>query len=196
MGFVAFQRVLKNADSPVLPFANECFNLCLKYRIEPAFLLAIIRKESSFGREGFARLNKSPGNTRSTRNKKGVVTQTVKGPLVRYARWVDGWDDECFRFTDPVYVYVLEGRVTIERVIYRHSPPEDGNATEEYIVDAVEWMNEWLEESNTVEIIDLSGSTPSSVYTSRDMGITELILHDTSGRVDNNNASPDMSGCA
>jgi hypothetical protein len=40
-----------------------------------------------------------------------------------------------------------------------------------------------------MEIIDLSGSTPSSVYTERGFPVSELILHDTSGGGDFNNKS-------
>jgi hypothetical protein len=43
--------------------------------------------------------------------------------------------------------------------------------------------------TSSMEIIDLSGSTPSSVYTERGFPVSELILHDTSGGGDFNNKS-------
>lgn len=186
--FEQFQQIAYIA--PANAINEACYAAATHYRVSTAFLLAIFLEESTFGTEGLAVANKNPGNRRSSVNKKGLVVDTVKGKFVRYSRWEDGWDDLAYGFVAPNYLYARTGLVTIEQIIYKFAPPEDGNDTEKYIADVVHWMNQWLGSSTTMEIIDLSNNTPSSVYSGRKgFSIQELILHDTSGPNDNNNAS-------
>jgi hypothetical protein len=190
-----FSAILESGSSPALVESEACYKAITSQGVSPAFCLAVYWQESALGTVGLAVPNKNPGNTRSSQTGIGMVVETVKGKFIKYPNWKSGFQDLAWRLVKPTYVYAQEGRRTIEQIIRRWAPPEDGNDTEGYIQSVIESMNKWLGNSEVapkMEIIDLSDSTPDSVYTDRGMPISEVILHDTAGSNDNNQASPSV----
>jgi hypothetical protein len=57
-----FRRILADAGSPAAPVADAAYDAAVGYGVDPAVLLGVFRKESSYGRAGRAARNKSWGN--------------------------------------------------------------------------------------------------------------------------------------
>lgn len=140
-----FSSVLESSSSPALPEAAESYAVIVAEQVDPLFLLAVFHQESALGTVGIAVSTKSPGNTRSSRTGVETTKQTAKGEFVTYPTWTAGFRDLAKRLTDPSYVYVKEGRQTIEQIISRLSPAEDGNNPVKYISAAVDFMNRFEE---------------------------------------------------
>ena len=47
-----FASILRAGNSPAYPDAPACYRACVSRGVDPAVLLAIFRKESSYGRAG------------------------------------------------------------------------------------------------------------------------------------------------
>lgn len=140
----AFVRILQQANSPAWKDGAASYDVLVQEKCCPLFALAVFKHESNFGKLGIcARYEtKSPGNTRSSRTGAGVAIQTEQGQYIRYLSWVSGWQDLAYRLRDPSHVYVREGRVTIEQIIRRFAPKEDGNNPDEYISVVVKFMSD------------------------------------------------------
>ncbi len=187
----AFTAILESASSPSAPYAGDAYNILVKVGISPAYALAQFNEESGMGTAGLAVKSLNPGNVRSSVSGLGtVVPSATQGPFVYFNSWADGWKEYAAHLTAPNSVYAKEGRTTISQIITRWAPSSDGNQTNKYINDVCLWMNKWIGNGNTMDIIDLSANTPSSVYSDRKgFTVQELILHDTSGSGDFNNKS-------
>jgi hypothetical protein len=183
-----FQAILEATSSPALVEAAQCYDAVVKQGVSPAMALAIFNQESGMGSNGFATANRSPGNTRSSTTGIGITVNTAKGSLIRYPSWYEGFRDLAWRLVAPKYVYALEGRKTIEQIIYKWAPPQENN-TENYIRNVVTWINQWIGAAQPMEIIDLTANTPSKVFTPRLLPISEVVLHETSGPPDKNSNS-------
>jgi hypothetical protein len=146
-----FASILETAGSPAAPEAAKAYSAVVTLGVSPAFILAIFQHESNYGREGFAAVNKSPGNTRSSMTGIGILTQTTKGPFIRYPNWAEGFRDLAWRLVKPDYVYVQEGRRTIEQIITRFAPASDGNNPTGYIATVIGLMNKWIGEGRQVK---------------------------------------------
>jgi N-acetyl-anhydromuramyl-L-alanine amidase AmpD len=182
--FDKFQAVLKDAGSPAFPYAQDCYNRILKWKVSVAFMLAIARKESGFGKYGFATVHLSLGNTRSTVLQNGIVVNTVQGYYIRYKSWADGVEDAAARLALSTYIYAREGRTTIDQIITRYAPPTDGNDTAKYISDLVQWMNEWVVSSGgSSSMFDLNNIpfTQSPNYDAGGNACNKIIIHSTEG---------------
>lgn len=57
-----FVRILSQAGSPAAPIAGEAYDAAVVAGVDPAVLLAVYRKESSYGKAGRAVRNRSWGN--------------------------------------------------------------------------------------------------------------------------------------
>jgi hypothetical protein len=183
--------------------AQLAYRAIIAAMVSPAFCLAVFWHESNFGRLGICHdyNTKSPGNTRSSVTHVVEEVPTSKGTYIRYPSWAEGFRDLAVRLSVPNYIYGRKHLVTIAQIMPVFAPILDNNDPEIYINKVVQMMNGWLEQSvdmpagggggstAAMEIIDLSGSTPSSVYTERGFSVSELILHDTSGGGDYNNKS-------
>jgi hypothetical protein len=150
MTLAQFQAILAAAGSPAAPEAARAYSAIVTQGLSPAFILAIFKHESNYGLEGFAAVNKSPGNTRSSMTGMGILVQTVKGPFIRYPNWFEGFRDLAWRIVKPDYVYAQEGRRTIEQIITRFAPASDGNDPIRYVSAVVESMNSWIGEASTM----------------------------------------------
>jgi hypothetical protein len=129
--------------------ADISYDRILARRGSHAFCRSIFTHESSDGTQGICKKydTKSPGNTRSSRNGKGHVITTEKGPYTKYDHWDEGFDDVAWRISDPSYVYAQEGRRTIRQIIERFAPSSDGNAPAQYVNAVVAQMNTLVEEA-------------------------------------------------
>jgi hypothetical protein len=141
-----FRRVLERVGSPALSESDAGYEAVVRYRVDPAFALAIFKHESNYGKAGICALydTKNPGNTRSSRTGVGEVILTPRGRFVKYPSWAEGWRDLAYRLTDPSYVYAARGLDTVEEIIPTWAPAADGNAPERSIEAVVEAMNEYV----------------------------------------------------
>lgn len=179
--FEQFEAVLKANDCPAAPVARDCYDRIVRWKVSVAFVLAIIKKESTFGHFGYAPVNLSLGNTRSTVLNNGIVTTTTQGRYVRYKSWADGIEDVAARFVVPNYLYARNGLKTIAQVLYRYAPPDDKNDTERYISDTVEWMNTWIGSSKTMFDLDNIPFKQSPNYDAGGNACNKIIIHSTEG---------------
>jgi N-acetylmuramoyl-L-alanine amidase len=140
---IKFGEVLLSAASPALADSYQIYDAIVRERVDPAFLLAIFKHESGFGKLGLGAANKNPGNTRSTILGNGIVVDTVKGKFVRYPSWFEGFKDLAARLVEPDYVYGRNGYRTIGQIIPVFAPASDGNDPEGYINSVVKSMNAW-----------------------------------------------------
>ena len=79
-----FAAILRDGRSPAYPDAPACYRAAVARGVDPAVLLAIFRKESSYGRAGRARGNRSWGNLRRSPDYP-TVNAFVKYPSFRSA---------------------------------------------------------------------------------------------------------------
>lgn len=179
-----FTAILQANNCPAASVAQDCYNRIIKWKVSVAFMLGIIRKESTFGKYGFAPVNLSLGNTRSTVLNNGIVHNTVQGYYVRYKSWADGVEDATARLVIPTYYYAKEGRVTINQIIYRYAPPSDKNDTEKYISDVVSSMNEWIGTtggSSTMFDLNNIPFKQSPNYNAGGNSCQKIVIHSTEG---------------
>jgi len=140
---------LSLAGTPARFDSDAAYDRIRERRGSHAFARSIFTHESSDGTQGICKKydTKSPGNTRSSRNGKGHVITTEKGPYAKYDHWDEGFDDVAWRISDPSYVYAQEGRRTIRQIIERFAPATDNNVPERYIAAVVSDMNAWITEA-------------------------------------------------
>jgi hypothetical protein len=188
--FQTFNRILESWSSPALVEAAEIFAALLRLKVDPAFILAIFWQESNGGTNGLAVANRNPGNQRTTRTGAGRPVPTAKGEFIQFDTWLDGFTDLAFRLVDPAYVYVKENRRTINDIIYRLSPPEDGNKTEDYILGVVKNMTNWqngtaMPDPSEIGFQVLSRpAAPSEIGAARRIqDITGFCVHNTQGNL-------------
>lgn len=167
------------AGTPAAATADSSYDRIAARRGSHAFCRAVFRHESSDGTKGICwrYKTKSPGNTRSVRNGTGWLIDTNReqiidgirvdpadqGTYAAYPDWPDGWDDLAFRLVDTAYVYVQEGRRSIEQIIPRFAPPSDGNSPESYIRAVVAHMNQLVTEGGVDDMTPYESIIPGMV---------------------------------
>jgi hypothetical protein len=140
----AFVRVLLDANSPAAARSRAVYSFCLARQVSPAWLLAVFRHESGFGRAGTATQTCSWGNTR--RPSFGVpdigTVAGRSGEFSQYANWVDGGVSTVARVCDHrPYANAL----TVREITPIWAPSTDGNNTERYIAAVLEDIARWVE---------------------------------------------------
>lgn len=136
----AFLAVLREAGSPVpQDAARAVYAYSAGRRLSPAFLLAMFRHESTFGRFGSAALTKSWGNTRPPSYGVEHVGVSERNFSV-YANWADGGVSTAARLFDhPAYA----GKDTVRAIIPTWAPATDGNDPERYIAAVLADIERW-----------------------------------------------------
>jgi hypothetical protein len=116
--YPVFAQVLKSAGSPVYSAGESkaCWNAITKYGIDPALALAQFDKESSYGKYGVARPNKSWGNLRGT-----------SGLFKKYATWANGAADYAHLLAGPLYAGNSHYN-TARTMPFRYAPSADHNS--------------------------------------------------------------------
>lgn len=131
-----FIEVLQKAGSPAAPVAGFCYDIVKSYGLDPAIALAFFQHESSFGKAGVAVRSLNWGNLR-----KGARAREIKGGFAYYDDWRDGLRDWCDLIRN---VYIGQwGRDTVDRVIAKYAPSEDGNVPARYAAAVEEQVQEW-----------------------------------------------------
>lgn len=91
---VQFGTVLLSHKSPVLD-GKAAFDICVKWKIDPAFMLAIFVVESSCGTLGIAVPDKNWGNVRSGKSAFSKRYAGNNGTFAVYSNWYSSLDDAC-----------------------------------------------------------------------------------------------------
>jgi hypothetical protein len=130
-----FRAILQAAASPAAGEAAACYKAFTAAGVDPAVGLAIFRKESTFGRYGYAHDNRSWGNIR----------EPSTGKFRRYPTWTAGAAD-CAR----LLVIYGTNRIrpgtktdTVQTFPYVWAPTADGNAPDAYGDALARWITEW-----------------------------------------------------
>lgn len=173
MTIARFQSTLRAAKSPVSDVeAAAVFAYCVARGFSPAALLAWFNHESGMGRNGWAAITHSWGNSRPpsfAATPTGVYDQDNRqfyrwsdtrpnGPryLCAYADWVAGGISTVARFFDHA-PYV--GKNTVAAIVPLWAPSNDGNDTAAYIASVLADIQRFKETS--------MGNVPQPQTTSR-----------------------------
>jgi hypothetical protein len=168
INLLGFKAALDVSLSPARFEAAASFNAIVAEGVDPAFILAIFRKESQYATDPKSIVvkfgTKNPGNTRSSTIGTMPLVTTSRGVFVIYPDWATGFHDMAHRLVAKEYVYDQEGRVTIAQIIERWAPKGDqDNDPDGYINTVVSLMNSWIgEESNMALKIALSAGHHNS----------------------------------
>jgi N-acetyl-anhydromuramyl-L-alanine amidase AmpD len=131
-----------NPRSPITDDADQYYDLCVQYRINPAVALAFFVKESSKGTAGISTQTLSWGNMRRARNPARTTgtLNTQWGPFAIYKTWLDSLADWCENLLSEVYKG--EGRTTVRSVIPKYAPSFENN-TNQYIQQTIDRITQW-----------------------------------------------------
>src|SRR3954453_9796845 len=131
-------QVLSAFHSPLAEIAADIYRLGQEAHIDPAFALAIWRKESQFGTTGAAVSTHNMGNL--------VCDAAAHPPAVAcsgrwavYPSWLDAVRD-WYAYMNRHYV--AHGLTTVEAILPVYAPPSE-NDTAGYIDQVQTWMREW-----------------------------------------------------
>ncbi len=130
-----FIAILKAANSPALSSAHAVYAYCLKRRVSMAFLLAMMQRESQFGKTGTAFITHSYGNTRLpvhggvTPVRMTNATEARSGTFPVFRDWTDGGIATVARWLDYA---PYAGKTTVQEIIPLWAPNSDGNDSAAY----------------------------------------------------------------
>lgn len=125
---------LCNAGSPACGTGADLYNAGVKYAIDPAYPLAFFRHESSYGKYGIARSNRSLGNIRCST---GYICQYG---FRAYASWVASYED----WYGLIRYYIDSWhKTTLRAIINTYSPRGDDNDPDGYVSDLCSQINKW-----------------------------------------------------
>lgn len=129
-----FTEILRAAGSPATPEAAAAYSAALGYGVDPAVLLAIFRKESTFGRFGRATSTRSWGNIRN-----------ADGSFRAYGTWTAGATDAARLLAVYGRNAIRPGRQTntVQTLPYVWAPSADGNAPDAYGDQLASWITDW-----------------------------------------------------
>jgi len=134
-----FAQILRQGSSPAYPEASTCYSAAVNAGVDPTVLLAVFRKESTYGRFGRAHDNRSWGNLRTSPN-----YPTVNG-FVRYPSWTAGAADAARLLAIYGRNQIRAGKntSTIQTMPYVWAPASDGNGPDRYGDQLAGWIAEW-----------------------------------------------------
>lgn len=132
---LGFTEVLRSNRSPAAPEALYAYRAALDQGVDPAVLLAVFRKESTFGRFGKANRNRSWGNIRDPQT----------GAFRAYSSWTDGARDAARLLAVYGRNQIRPGRntSTVQTMPYVWAPAADGNGPDRYGDQLARWISEW-----------------------------------------------------
>lgn len=163
-----FASILRAGNSPAYPDAPACYRACVSRGVDPAVLLAIFRKESSFGRAGRARTSRSWGNLRRSPD-----YPTVNG-FVNYPSWSAGASDAARLLAIYGRNQIRKGKntSTVQTMPYVWAPASDGNGPDRYGDQLAKWIHDWTGQAGDVAgaVAAVTGSPSSSVGQAKTAG--------------------------
>lgn len=139
-----FRSILVSGASPAAPFSAELYAVCVREYIDPAVAVAFFQHESGLGSRGICAAYdlKNWGNVRTPEDASlGTLIQTERGPFARYPDWQSGLLDWCRRLKGPKYAGA--GLATVERVVWKYAPADDGNSPQAYIEAVRSLVHSW-----------------------------------------------------
>ncbi len=138
LSVATIEAILREAQSPAIltesDFAAYIYKRSFFYHIDPAYLLAFFRKESSYGTAGAPVQTKNIGNIRCTEG------YQCSGPWRKYDTWKAAADDW---YNLIATHYIGEGLDTVSRILWVYAPPADGNYTPQFIRQINGWVAEY-----------------------------------------------------
>jgi Mannosyl-glycoprotein endo-beta-N-acetylglucosaminidase len=164
MTSAGFAAVLKAAGSPAASSAAAAYRAAVDHGVDPTVLLAVFRKESTFGRFGRAAHNRSWGNLRG-----GKTYPLDSGGFRIYPTWEAGAAD-CARLLAIYGRNQIRPGVntsTVQRFPYVWAPSSDGNAPDRYGDTLASWIRQWSGDPGSTGSPDAS---PVSYSPSNDAG--------------------------
>ena len=130
-----------SANSPLAGLGTEFVAAGQQYGINPAYVVAIAQKESSFGVA-------IPPNSFNAWGREAAAGQPASGKWYQYASWPAAVDGQTSFMNDR---YLSQGLVTIDQITPTYAPPSE-NDTAGYEVQIQQYID---------SIINLAGSAVS-----------------------------------
>lgn len=136
-----FTSVLRAAKSPAAKEASAMYAQAIKYGVDPAFLLAIMRKESNFGRAGIA-VGRQNGWGLRWYASYADLGGTNRGGWAHFPTWAQGAAAASRLLAGGLYG--RSGKYnTARRFPFRWAPAGDGNAPRKYGAQIVSFIRGW-----------------------------------------------------
>jgi hypothetical protein len=134
--------VLAHYNSPAKAYAQDIYNLGVKYGIDPAFCLAFFIHESGAGTNpAWAGLKPDGTTTHNVGNIVCTAGWRCYGRFRDYDSWRDGIED-WYRLISELYVGTW-GRTTVEEIIPKYAPAADNNDENAYIQSVKNMVQSW-----------------------------------------------------
>jgi hypothetical protein len=133
--------VLQSYNSPAAnsTFANQLYDLGLKYNINPAYALGFFAFESQCGSAGVATHTDSLGNVRFTQSASPVGYGNYNG-YRKYSSWRDGAEDWYWVVRT---FYINKGLNDIFKIIPIYAPSTDNNDPQLYAQTVYQLVQKW-----------------------------------------------------
>ena len=131
-------RVLAYYHSPAAGKAQALYNDGLKYGLDPAFALAFFMHESLFGTTGAARVTLSLSNMRCVPEYRCLQENGGYAIFNTWEQSFEAW----FKLIRNLYVGYW-GRVTVDQIIPKYAPNNDGNNEAGYIATLKHTIDIW-----------------------------------------------------
>ena len=131
--------VLGAYHSPAAGLGSVITDPGVHYGIDPVYALAFFWHESGFGTTGEARVTRSPGNERCIADRPCIDQD--RGGYALMQSWADGFE-HWFRLIRDLYVKQW-GLVTVEQIIPKYAPGNDGNDETAYIAAVEHAVDVW-----------------------------------------------------
>jgi hypothetical protein len=129
------EQVLAAYQSPAAGLGHALYDEGVAAGIDPVFALAFFWHESTLGRYGWARVNRSPGNIRCS------AGYACQGGYRSYATWQAGFAD-WYRLIRDLYVDQL-GLQTVAQIVPVYAPSADHNDVQAYIRAVEQAVMDW-----------------------------------------------------
>ncbi len=134
--------VLAQYNSPAKGYAQDIYDLGVKYGIDPAFCLAFFIHESGAGTNpAWAGLKPDGTTTHNVGNIICTAGWRCYGRFRDYDSWRDGIED-WYRLISELYVGTW-GRTTVEEIIPKYAPAADNNDENAYIQSVKNMVLSW-----------------------------------------------------
>ena len=143
-----FRQALVNRSSPAgeiymsecehpQEMADELYNICVAWEVDPAIALAFFVHESTAGTRGYARKTKNWGNVRLPIH--GALRDD--GSFAYYSSWAVSLNAFCKLLRSRIYEGA--GLKTVGQIIPRYAPAADNNVPALYIAAVNNMVATW-----------------------------------------------------
>lgn len=166
-----FHQILSDNNSPVAEVADECYDICVHFQIDPAVALAFFQQDSDFGTRGAMIEGRSTLDNKNWGNRFGDGGGV--GGMQQFDTWQDGLEYWCKYYYDE---HAWDGRLTVENVVPRYT---NGNAVQ-YTAAVNAAIAGWQDQPEE-PVISTYFSSPNRWQGRGGNPINALVLHATAG---------------